>query len=216
MKVEQTKAHKAHWNSGWHEGMKCENEDCNNDLSQDDSGNLCSAYEDRSEGERWCNCCSNCRAQCHDGRIDEDIDKRFILMKNMETNIPPELRERFEKMVIERHGEKAKLSLTNIVTLLAESYQLGSDIKLATMAKLLEQALIESNEKDEAIKAVHSAYQLDRSEWVSKKDTIATILSKIRKLKLLMYNEINPNIKGQYYVSIQHLYQLINDFTTTT
>jgi len=59
------------WNSAWEPGMKCSNEDCNNALEQSDCGNLCSGYMDTSVGERWCNCCSQCRIECHNGALDE-------------------------------------------------------------------------------------------------------------------------------------------------
>jgi hypothetical protein len=49
----------------------CENDGCNNLLTFENDGSLCSGYMDCSEGERWCSCCNECRAQCHLGALEE-------------------------------------------------------------------------------------------------------------------------------------------------
>lgn len=55
--------------------MNCDNQpECHNVCEPENQGNLCSGYMDCSEGERWCNCCSQCRADCHNGRLDEDLE----------------------------------------------------------------------------------------------------------------------------------------------
>lgn len=57
--------------------MKCENEDCNNEVDIEHIGHLCAGYEgglDCRNGDRFCNCCLSCRQNCIDESMAEEED----------------------------------------------------------------------------------------------------------------------------------------------
>jgi hypothetical protein len=55
--------------------VKCENDDCNNEVNKEHIEHLCAGYVGGLECDmycRFCSCCPSCRQLCIDGSIEEE------------------------------------------------------------------------------------------------------------------------------------------------
>lgn len=54
--------------------MKCENDNCKNEVNPDYIDHLCAGYYcgDCNWGDRFCSCCIDCRDECIDGSLNEE------------------------------------------------------------------------------------------------------------------------------------------------
>lgn len=52
--------------------MKCENDNCKNEVLDSDIERGCAGVIDHDDCTRYCSCCGDCRAECLNDSIDEN------------------------------------------------------------------------------------------------------------------------------------------------